>query len=458
VALTTSELELLKAHKKDLEAFASVDELNLRYYRGLQRVQQLGMAIPPSMRNFLVIANWCRVVVDTINSRQQVRWLILPGQESADPQLRAIGDASDLATQVSMFNRDRMIFGRAFMSVGANEDEPDLPLIRAESPREISVFFDKRRETATSACRFYGNEEPEVHAGPKFATLYLPNETIWLEYNTDSLTHWDEVDRDVHNLGAVPIAWHLNRRITGSWVGEPQIADMIPLADAAARSLTNLQFAQEAHGIPRMYMTGVAKGDFVAADGTPIPQFEAYFDAIHTLTNANAKIGQLSAADLKNFDTAINLYGKQAATVTGFPARYFGLTTANPSTEGAIRAEEATMTRSIEEQNEQVGATLGFVGALALRFAREEWVPGRRVKVDWYDPSTPTVAQRADAITKLAGGDSPILSREGAWDELGWSDSRKAKERAYFEAQARDPFLSDILGKVNAADDAAGVA
>jgi hypothetical protein len=52
--------------------------------------------------------------------------------------------------------------------------------------------------------------------------------------------------------------------------------------DSAARSLTNLQFAQEAHGIPRMYMTGVAKGDFIDADGKPIPQFEAYFDAIHT--------------------------------------------------------------------------------------------------------------------------------------------------------------------------------
>lgn len=449
MALTTSELELLRRHQEDLQSFAGVDELNLRYYRGLQRVQQLGMAIPPSMRRFLVITNWCRVVVDTINSRQQVRWMTLPGQESADPQLRSIGEASDLATQLSMFNRDRMVFGRAFMSVGANEYDPDLPLIRSESPREISVFFDKRFEVATSACRFYGNEEPEIHAGPQYATLYLPNETIWLEHS-DSLKQWDEVNRDVHNLGAVPIAWHLNRRMTGSWVGESQMADVIPIADAAARSLTNLQFAQEAHGIPRMYMTGVAKGDFIDENGDPIPQFEAYFDAIHMLTDPQSKVGQLEAADLKNFDTAVTLYGKQAATVTGFPARYFGLTTANPATEGAIRAEEATMTRSIEEQNEQVGATLGFTGALALRVATGEWVPGRRVQVGWYDPSTPTVAQRADAISKLAQGDTPILSREGAWDELGWSESRKAKERAYFEAQERDPLFDQILRDVNA--------
>ena len=76
------------------------------------------MAIPPNMRRFLVIANWPRVTVDTVEHRQNVRALILPGEETADPQLRAIWDASNLDAHVKMFNRDRMIYGRAFMSVG----------------------------------------------------------------------------------------------------------------------------------------------------------------------------------------------------------------------------------------------------------------------------------------------------------------------------------------------------
>ena len=47
-----------------------------------QRIEQLGMAIPPSMRRFLVVANWPRVVVRTITGRQKVRALILPGEET----------------------------------------------------------------------------------------------------------------------------------------------------------------------------------------------------------------------------------------------------------------------------------------------------------------------------------------------------------------------------------------
>lgn len=450
MTLTPSEIALIKTHRARLEAQSWNDELLLRYYRGKQRVEQLGMAIPPSMRRFLVVANWCRTVVDTIDSRQQVRSLVLPGEETADPRLRAIWDASNLSSHTSMFNVDRMVYGRAFMSVGANESDPELPWVRVESPREMDAIVDVRREVVTSACRFYGWDDgtapgSTAPGSPTRATLYLPDETVWAEQRGEG--RWFELARDVHRLGAVPVVMHVNRRMSGSWTGESQMSDVIPLVDATARSLTNLQFAQEAHGIPRMYMTAVSKGDFVGADGQPIPMFEAYFDAIHMLTSKDAKVGQLTAADLKNFETALTIYGKQASTVTGFPARYFGLTTVNPPAEGAIHADEATLTRSVEQQNEQVGTTLGWVGALAWRFSTGEWVTGNRVRVDWFDPGTPTVSQREDALAKRRA--AGVLSREGYWDELGWSEARKAKERAYLEAEEMDPIAARILRDVN---------
>lgn len=460
MTLTPSEVALIANHRVRLDQNTWNDELLLRYYRGKQRVEQLGMAIPPSMRKFLVIANWCRTLVDTTNSRQQVRSLILPGQETDDARLRAIWDASNLSAHVSMFNADRMIYGRAFMSVGANEDDRNLPWVRVESPREMTAIVDVRREVVTSACRFYGWDDPlatdrlaAVGGSASKATLYLPNETIWAE--VDTFGQWVEVDRDIHGLGAVPVVMHLNRRMSGAWVGESQMTDIIPLVDASARSLTNLQFAQEAHGIPRMFMTGVSKGDFIGDDGKPIPQFEAYFDAIHMVANPLGKVGQLSAADLKNFETAISIYGKQASTVTGFPARYFGLLTSNPPAEGAIHADEATLTRSVEEQNEQVGTTIGWVGALALRFATGEWVTGNRVRVDWFDPGTPTVSQREDALAKRRA--AGVLSREGYWDELGWSEPRKAKERAYLAAERAedvDPYTVMLSEKARVATNA----
>lgn len=444
MALTPSEIDLIHQLRRQLDATALADERLLRYYQGRQRVEQLGMAIPPSMRRFLVITNWGRVAVDTKVDRQQVRALILPGEETADPQLRAIWDASNLDAHLQMFNRDAKIYGRAFLSVGANEDNPSLPLVRVESPREMTALVDVRREVVTAAARFYG-VDPVTGIGPVNVTLHQPNVTKWVEKRGE---RWYEVDRDEHGLGAVSVLVHLNRRMSSGWVGESDMVDVIPLMDAAARSLTNLQFAQEAHGIPRMWMSAVNKKDFLDAEGKPVPMFEAYFDAIHMLTSKDAKVGQLTAADLKNFETALNIYGQQASIVTGFPARYFGSQTIQPPTEGSVVADESTLIRSVEADNAEVGMTLGWAGALALRFATGEWVEGNRVRVDWHNPATPTVAQRMDAVTKAK--QVGIISREGAWDELGWSEARKAKERAYFEAEAVDPVIERVLRDADA--------
>lgn len=439
MALSPDDIELIKKLRTQLNKTQRQDELLLRYYLGRQRVEQLGMAIPPEMRRFLVIANWIRSYIDTINDRQQVRSLILPGEETADPMLRAIWDANNLTAQLSMFNRDRMIYGRSFISAGTNEENEELPLIRVESPRQMSALVDVRLEKMLAAGRFYRSEGPGLRVSQ--VTLLKPNETIYAEMKGGE---WVEVgDRDEHDLDAVPVVMHLNRRMSGAWAGESQMTDLIPLVDSAVRALTNLQFAQEAHGIPRMFMTGVASGDFVDDKGKPIPQFEAYFDAIQMLTSKDAKVGQLEAADLKNFETSLDIYRTEAANVTGFPPRFFGLLSSQPPQEGGIKADEARLVRSIESQNTELGTSIGWLGGLALRFATGEWVEGNRVGVDLFDPSTPTVSQREDALSKrLASG---ALSIEGYWDELGWSEARKAKEREYLriqrEAEASDPVL-----------------
>ena len=330
--------------------------LNLRYYLGRQRVEQLGMAIPPSMRKFLVVANWPRVVVDTMRSRQRMRSMMLAGEDTVNPQLLAARRATNLDAHLAMFETDVLVYGRGFLSCGSNEAAAGSPLVRAESPRQMVAEVDIRTETMLAAARFYGKDE-QTGATPTNVTLYLPEVTVWVARGGDG--RWVEVDRDPHGLGRVPIVMHLNRRMSGEWAGESEMSDIIPITDAAARSLTNMQFAQESHGIPRMWMTGVAKGDFVDSGGKPIPQFEAYFNAIHTLTKAESKVGQLEASDLKNFETALNVYGSQASIVTGFPSRYFGHFTANPPNEASMKADEAQLVSRVEDQTTQLGVTLG---------------------------------------------------------------------------------------------------
>lgn len=450
--LQPSEVAVLDKLYAALQETASADELNLRYYLGVQRFEHIGLALPPEYRQgYEVVTSGPAVVVDSVVERQEVRSLILPGEETADPTLRAIWDGSNMDVGLQMFNRDRRIYGRSFISVGANERDEARPLIRVESPREMAAFVDRRHEVATAAARFYGVDEQG--RTPTNATLYLPDSTVWLERSTMT-GRWLEVDRDAHGLSEVPIFMHLNGRLSGAWQGRSALTrPILTTVDGACRNLTNLQFAVEAHGVPRVWMTGVARGDFVDADGKPLPVWEAYFNAIHTLANEDAKIGQLTAADLKNFETAQVMYAREMSAATGFPASYFGITTANPPAEGAIVGEEKRLVRRCQLENTEVGMTLGWVGAMAYNFATGQRIEGNRVRVAWHNPATPTEAQRTDAVVKLF--QSKAISREGLWDRLGMSEAEKAKERAYFAAELNDPTIQLANSLLNGSTDAA---
>ncbi len=436
--LQPSEAATLKALYERLDATRRPDNLLLNYYDSENAFQHMGLALPEQYRQeYRVYTAGPATVVDSVVDRQKVRSLVLPGEETADPKLRAIWDGSNMDYQISMFNRDRRIYGRAFMTVGTNERDAGRPLIRTESPLEMVAEIDVRHEVVTAAARFYGTDE-QTKRSPTHATLYLPNVTVWIQWSFSS-NRWVEVDRDPHRLGKVLVFLHLNRRMSSDWRGRSAITNAIrSITDAACRNLTNMQFAVEAHGVPRVWMVGVARGDFIRKDGTPMPQWEAYYNAIHTLTDPKAKIGQLTPSDLKNFDTAREIYAKEMHAATRFPASYFGLTSVNPPSGDALRHVEAELIQATEAENDAVGVTLGWVAASAYELAHKPF-PGSFVKVDWFDPSTPTIGQRTDAIVKSR--QAGILSREGAWDEMGWSEARKARERAYFAAEAIDPEL-----------------
>jgi hypothetical protein len=167
------------------------------------------------------------------------------------------------------------------------------------------------------------------------------------------------------------------------------MTDIIPLVDSAARSLTNLQFAQEAHGIPRMWMAGVKKEDFVDADGSRSPSSRRTSTRSTRSPTRQGKVGQLTAADLKNFETSLNIYGSQASVATGFPAQVRDLR-GQPAHRGLDpgRGDRPRPLRGGAERGGRHDGRLGRRAGAAVRHWRE--VEGNQVRVDWFDPATPT--------------------------------------------------------------------
>lgn len=447
MALNVDETRLFLDLAARLSSSSFEDARMDAYYEGRQRLEHIGLAVPPELRRFETIVDWPSLVVDSATERIKQKSLMLPGEDVADAGLQEGWDANNLDSEQHLLWNDKLVYGRGFLCVGANEEDPEHPRITVESPRELTVVMDPRTRRVRAALRMYG--ATTVQGLPVYATLYLPNETVWLE-RTDG--RWVEVDRDEHQLGRVPVIPFFNRRRTGCWAGVSEMRRAISLTDAAARSLTNLQIASETHSVPQKWVLGMSKGDFVDAEGNALPAWQSYFSAIWANQNADAKVGQFTASSLSNFHETVNFYGGLLAGVYGLPIRYMGQQTANPPSADGIRADEARMVLRAEQHMAEAGDALGRTFAFFLRVRDGEWVTnGDRIKVEWHDAATPTYASKVDGIQKLTGG-KPILSTQGGWDELGWSEARKTREREYMEAEASDPVLERALRDVRAVD------
>lgn len=166
------------------------------YYEGSRIVRDLGIAIPPHLRDLEAVAAWPEIVVDVIDER--VDWL---GWSTPDVDLGLVPvfQENHLNVEVAQAVLDALICGLSYVTVGTgNPGEPDV-LVKAESPNRMTATWDARLRRATSALVELYDEVGRL-SGWK---LYRPGVTVTTERRDGRLV---VVDRDEHGLGRVPVS------------------------------------------------------------------------------------------------------------------------------------------------------------------------------------------------------------------------------------------------------------
>lgn len=411
------------------------------YYDGQQRLEVLGLAIPPELARFTVIVNWPRVVVDAIADRLDVKGFRLPGSDVGDSDLYDTWVRNGMVDLDLMARIDYLVYGRTYKCVGSEPDGSER--ITVESPRQIITRRDPRTNRIVEALRLYDVENGQA----KRATWYLENETRWLSGDGP----WMVDESDEHGLGRVPVVPTFRRRRTTipqhrSLQGVSAMEDVIPITDAAARNISNAQLGQETHAVPQRGVLGATKGDFIGSDGKPLTAWEAYFGAVWALGNKDAKTFQFDASDMQNFERMMDLYARLASGVAGLPPNYFGLAADDAASADAIRSRESRLVKIAERDQVALGQSDAEVLRIADRIKTGAWNKDlEALETLWYDAGTPTVAARTDAVVKMYASTDvngrPLVPREMAMEELGWSPTKIKRALQLLEAEETDPYV-----------------
>ncbi|MEH6373633.1 phage portal protein [Streptomyces sp. KLMMK] len=432
-----------------LSATATEDTWRLRtldsYYEGLSRMANLGIAVPPALQAIRTVTGWPRIIVDALDERLDIDAVRCPQDPGAEEMAGAIWAANELAVESQLAHQDALVYGRSYLAVGV--DDFGDPLVSVESPQHMSVDYDARTRTIRAALRLI------TTGSQRSATLYLPDQTVYLE---GSGTGWTVADRQPHSLGVVPVIRLANRQRTADRRGSSEITEEVrALTDAACRTLLGQEVAREFFAAPQRYVLGASEGSFQGPDGTQRSAWETYIGRYLALERdedgAVPEVGQFPAYDPAVYGRIVDTYARLVAGVTALPAHMLGYTTDNPASAEAIRSAEARLIKKAERRQRSFSGPWSRAMRLALQLTGTTG-PVPVVEMQWRDAATPTVAAQADATTKLVAAGVLPADSEVTLERAGIDRAQRERIAHERRRSAGRAALDDIAATLHPAD------
>lgn len=469
MALPTTDLEWVDYLSRRHDAERPELEMLDRYYEGTQPLTYMHPEILREVADRIrpVVIAWPQLVVDAVEERLDVEGFRLPDEDTEDLDLWRVWQANDLDETSQLGHIDALVMRRSYVCVGSNERDADTPLVTVESPLEVYADIDPRTRRVRAALRRVDEEDSVVRISERYATLYLPDRTIWYRWGG----RWREEGRDEHGLGEPPVVPLVNRpRLraaryspqTGAQrvqYGRSELDAILPLSDAANKLATDMMVAAEFVAIPLRGLFGVGPGDLQDEQGNRLTALQAIMGRLLTIQDDSgaAKAFEFASGQLANFHGSINQLARLVASIAGLPPDYLGLTTDNPPSAESRLAGEIRLIKRAERKQRSFGGSWEGAMRLVRRIQTGEWDPRlRQLETVWRDASTPTVAQKADAAVKLytaPAGQVPIVPLRQTREDLGYSAAQIARMEAEDRRAAeRDPVAEIARGLAGGGD------
>ncbi len=386
------------------------------YYEGSKQVRDLGIAIPPHLRDVEAVVAWPEIVVDVISERLRWRgW-------TADSTL-GLGDVYDqnhLKVEVGQGVLDALIYGLSYLTVGTGgDDEPDV-LVLPQSPKNMTATWSPRLRRAIDALVELYDSTGRL-TGWK---MYVPGETVTAERQRGRLV---VTDRDQHGLDRVPVAVLRNRPRSDRPDGRSEITRAVRShTDNGMRTVLGMEVAREFYGAPQRALMGADESMFVDEHGNPTGQWAAIIGKMLMAPrddNGDVPVPYtFQAASPQPYSDILRTLTQLVSSATGIPAHHLGFTTDNPASEGAIARADARLDKRAEDRQDQFDLGLLELADLCALWGTGELPERGSVRSLWTPVATVAPGAAADRASKMLAAQVITPEMDFTLEQFGLAD------------------------------------
>lgn len=405
------------------------------YLQAKQTVRSTSVLAPPQLRViYYTPLRWCELITGALEERIGITDLTSDFAR-VSKFLRTTWRDIDGPLLSSRVHSEALAYGRAYVSITSNQDGS----VRASMLTAKSTVHEINPDTGEliEALRVYGKKGDR-------ATFYQRGRTTFLQKNDHN--GWQVVGVDEHGFDRVSIVVFTQRSQSQDGYGDPVAKGVWKLQDASTRVATDGAIAGALMAVPQRVILGATSEEQKQTTE------KLYLARLLTFTKSDAKIEQFAAAQLQQFGTLLNMYARQAASVTAIPITMFGVTSdSNPQSGDSAQQDDSRITRRAERISRDFTPSWQLVEQLLLEFYDGPVSADvlRSVSVTWLDASAPSRSEMADMGLKLAsakyGPDGrPLVSQRFILRKLGLTETEIDAELALIENDVLAEMLKEV--------------
>lgn len=331
--------------------------------------------------------NWSKKTIKTKTDRMLIEGFDAP-QDAEIEAMRAIWRRGQMKIGSRVAHTNMLV--SAYSPVSVWMDRNKKALVRVEDPANTIV----QRDPETGVDRLAALKRWKALDGTVRSTLYLPNEIVQMQGTGDGLAT-RVLSVTPNRLGVVPVLEAVNDP-DEHYNGVSDLDSIMSLNLAVKKLLSDMMVASEFAAYMQRVLIGV-EVPINPETGEPDQSLVGGINRWLAIEDPDAKVQELSAADLSNYTKPIDLLVQHIAALSDTPPHYLLAAMVNVSGDALAAAESSLVSRArgCIDLADPVWAE-----AMSLGLEIEGYGAGIVVEPVWTDPERVSISQLSDALQK----------------------------------------------------------
>lgn len=428
--LSTDEKNLISKLSNQLLAKRSGNLTNQAYYDQKVLLKDLGISLPPQLKNMESVLGWPAKTVDVLADRIQFQGFHRLDSD-IDYGLEQLTLENHLVNEFTHAVKSALTHSVAFFTIAKGDKaqgEPEV-LILARDAYNATGIWNRRTRTLDAGLTVDGEDNDGTIAR---ATVWLKDKNITIERGTGGKFFY-KVEK--HSVGRVLMEPIIHDPDLTRPFGRSRITPAVKtLTDSAIRTIVRSEVGAEFFATPQRYVLG-ADPDAIGN------KWNALISRMPTITKDEdgdiPTVGQFPQISMQPHTDQLKQWAVLLAAESNIPLSELGFPSDNPESEPAIQSSRDPLRLRADNAIRSFQPALRNIAIKAVHL-RDGGVPDELLRVSgWFAPTSHiTDAAAADAVLKQVQvmpwlAESPVIL-----EKLGYSadaikrllaDKRKAQ-------------------------------